>query len=821
MDTLNQKSDPNLAANKIRFFIKHGYQFEDAFRKAIIDNDLETIKYLITQGISFDEAAQLAAKLSRVDIIEYLHEINLIPSEFTQQGLTRLKEMKKEILKSDPIYHPSQFWEEMGSNQEKHLHYGGEVNFKRTINQSYFNFVPNSQNEDLLSFLAKKLEDNKIDINHLKSEYTIMDPDNDPILWFSFYSDYHIFKGEREFKLELYKQFVVQMYEYIFTTPEKSILETLEEPELGNPIKIYYKNKRIAQDLATSVMERASILSAIKYHEKPRDFYKIAELGAGYGRLGYVFLKTIPCKYVVFDIPPALYVSEWYLSNLFPDKKIFKFRPFEYFHEIKAELENADIAFFTSNQLEQFPPNYFDIFINISSLHEMTRQQIKHFMQLMQAKTNEILYLKQYWNYINPHDNLKIIDTDYTLEDTFQQLKKNQDALNPLFFEMIARKNKHSNVSILLSNYNHAQYLPESLEAICSQTLSPMEVVIIDDGLTDNSVSVIQEFQKRFPYIKLFINEQNKGLMFSISLALNEAKGDYIVWAASDDKLLPNFIEENVNVLTKYPEAGLSFSQLAVFDDITKIERHYSKEKYGLAFDLQNEPQFLSPKELFNRLDQSYLWMSGNTVVVRRDLIHKYGGFPESLRWHSEWFIFYVIALRHGACSLPDTLAMMRERQNTYSNTGMHNSKQQRQVLQSLASIIYSPQYGDLYPIFLKRPCLLSPFGKKMIWALLSNRKHWRLFCAHFYWYVFKHYKYHLWPYRRLKRLLHRVLVNILAFARYIYHRTNFIADYINKKTSSVFRFFYRMAYATARFCYRLTRRTARYLLKPKSNKNI
>src|SRR5262249_4927134 len=157
------------------------------------------------------------------------------------------------------------------------------------------------------------------------------------------------------------------------------------EPELGNPIRVRRNGRLISQDIVNSARERNSILSAV--HLDRHAPFDLAELGAGYGRLGYLMLKTTACRYFVFDIPPALYLSQWYLTSLFPERRAFLFRRFDRFDEIESELSQTDVAFFTPNQLAKFPPRYFDVFATISSVHEMRRDQISHYMTLMGRTT--------------------------------------------------------------------------------------------------------------------------------------------------------------------------------------------------------------------------------------------------------------------------------------------------------------------------------------------------------------------------------------------------------------------------------------------------
>src|SRR5258708_13139731 len=161
------------------------------------------------------------------------------------------------------------------------------------------------------------------------------------------------------------------MYEYALERDGSRLLARLEEPELGNPIRVRRNGRLISQDIANSVRERNSILSAVQLDRHAR--FDLAELGAGCGRLGYVMLKTTACRYFVFDIPPALYLSQWYLTTLFPQRRAFWFRRFEQFDEIESELSRADLAFFTPNQLAKFPPPHFNAFPTTTSFHAMRR----------------------------------------------------------------------------------------------------------------------------------------------------------------------------------------------------------------------------------------------------------------------------------------------------------------------------------------------------------------------------------------------------------------------------------------------------------------
>jgi putative sugar O-methyltransferase len=271
-------------------------------------------------------------------------------------------------------------------------------------------------------------------------QYVIEDPDRDPASWTSCYPAYFIFKNpDRALKLELYREYLGRMYEYALQRDRSRLLATLEEPVLGNPIHVRRNGKLISQDLVNSVRERNAIVANLGRDNEAR--FTLAELGAGYGRLGYVMLKTTQCRYFVFDIPPALYLSQWYLTTLFPERRAFEFRHFDAFEEIERELSSrAEIAFFTPNQLTKFPSGYFDAFATISSVHEMRRDQISHFMAEMGRTTKVMLYLKQQRNYVNPVDGLVIGKDEYPLPAGWRARGERFDLINPGFFERVYRR---------------------------------------------------------------------------------------------------------------------------------------------------------------------------------------------------------------------------------------------------------------------------------------------------------------------------------------------------------------------------------------------
>ena len=97
-------------------------------------------------------------------------------------------------------------------------------------------------------------------------------------------------------------------------------------------------------------------------------------------------------------------------------------------------------------------------------------------------------------------------------------------------------------VSIGVPVYNVEAYLRECLDSIMNQTFKDFEVIMVDDGSTDNSFNICQEYVARDNRFKL-IHQENKGLAGARNTCLKHMKGEYITWIDSDDKVEPNYLE--------------------------------------------------------------------------------------------------------------------------------------------------------------------------------------------------------------------------------------------------------------------------------------
>jgi glycosyltransferase involved in cell wall biosynthesis len=118
-------------------------------------------------------------------------------------------------------------------------------------------------------------------------------------------------------------------------------------------------------------------------------------------------------------------------------------------------------------------------------------------------------------------------------------------------------------VSVLIPTYNRQQYLVEVIRSVQVQTQGEWEIIVVDDGSTDDTQSVIEAFRETVRYFY----QQNQGVSVARNLAFRESIGEYVVFLDSDDFLLPNALADLSGVLDSNPECDVGYSDGYVVDD--------------------------------------------------------------------------------------------------------------------------------------------------------------------------------------------------------------------------------------------------------------
>jgi len=182
-------------------------------------------------------------------------------------------------------------------------------------------------------------------------------------------------------------------------------------------------------------------------------------------------------------------------------------------------------------------------------------------------------------------------------------------------------------VTIITPTYNHEKYIADCVHSAQSQTYTNWEMIVIDDGSTDNTLFIANELAMNDPRIHVF-TQKNVGifrLSETYNFALNLAKGKYIAVLEGDDVWLPYKLSLQLPELENDEKIVLSYGK--AFSSTTDLSTNYGLSDFSTkSFDvLQNDPIGSATKVLiFSN------FIVALTVLIRRNALHKIGGFQQS-----------------------------------------------------------------------------------------------------------------------------------------------------------------------------------------------
>jgi glycosyltransferase involved in cell wall biosynthesis len=173
-------------------------------------------------------------------------------------------------------------------------------------------------------------------------------------------------------------------------------------------------------------------------------------------------------------------------------------------------------------------------------------------------------------------------------------------------------------VSIIIPAYNVEAYILDTLRSLVTQTFSDFEALIVDDGSTDRTASIVTEFIQQDSRFK-FLQKSNGGLSSARNFGIQQAKGEYIALLDGDDTYLPNKLTTHVAVLDRNPSVGVVYSASQAIRE--------NGDSTWLT---------LSGKPLYKDALKSLLCKNfvghGSNGIFRKEIIAEIGDFDESLK---------------------------------------------------------------------------------------------------------------------------------------------------------------------------------------------
>jgi len=228
-------------------------------------------------------------------------------------------------------------------------------------------------------------------------------------------------------------------------------------------------------------------------------------------------------------------------------------------------------------------------------------------------------------------------------------------------------------VSIILPNYNYAEYLDQRIQSLLDQTFRNFELIIIDDASSDNSAEVIKKYEsdKR---IKTFFHKKNSGLTYK---RWNEGAelsvGKYLMFAGADDSCENTLLEKLVEKLDSNKTAGLAYVQSWEINNEGKKIRTL---KFGTDFlDKERWKKDFTDKgknECYYLLFQNTI-PNASAVLLRRKNFFESGKFDESFLILADWLLWFRILLNSDVAFIAEPLNYYRKHSVSVCNKSVRN----------------------------------------------------------------------------------------------------------------------------------------------------
>jgi len=272
-------------------------------------------------------------------------------------------------------------------------------------------------------------------------------------------------------------------------------------------------------------------------------------------------------------------------------------------------------------------------------------------------------------------------------------------------------------LSVILPNFNHGGVIARALRALLTQTPPAKEIIVVDDGSTDNSVEIVEEFQRRYGSIRLIRNRINQGIIASVRTALEAASGEYLLFAASDDFVLPDLFSHAVEGLTAYPRAAYFCASVALLDSDGRVlgVRPFTAPRVGRGY--------LSPADVRRVIRRSDFWVLGTATVYRHQPLADIGYFDASLGSLGDVLANRLLAFRYGFYFDPSVLAAYNKDPMSFSGRNALSVNESRRFLAAASTWIAQNLPEDVRdehgPVFDRR----MRFGLARLWVNWRDQK--------------------------------------------------------------------------------------------------
>lgn len=240
-----------------------------------------------------------------------------------------------------------------------------------------------------------------------------------------------------------------------------------------------------------------------------------------------------------------------------------------------------------------------------------------------------------------------------------------------------------STVSVVVPCYNYARFVGEAIESALGQTVKPLEVIVVDNGSTDNTLEVLRAFGDRIRVVA----QENRGQSGARNAGFEVARGELLALLDADDVWLPQKLEKQLPYFSR-PGVGLVYGGFILADGTLKpLSTRIPKLRGRILKEFATGPG-------------AVITGGESTAVIRKECIEKLGAFDTELSISAGWDMYRRIASSYEIELVPEPLMIYRQHGN---NASMRADIYEHDVELKLKKMFEDPASREVHS--LKRSC--------------------------------------------------------------------------------------------------------------------
>ena len=234
-------------------------------------------------------------------------------------------------------------------------------------------------------------------------------------------------------------------------------------------------------------------------------------------------------------------------------------------------------------------------------------------------------------------------------------------------------------VSVVIPNYNCAAFLPDALESVFAQTYPHVEILVVDDGSTDDSLQVLEQYADR---VRVF-RQPNGGVSAARNHGIRESRGELVAFLDADDLWNPEKLARQVPLFDR-PEVGLVYCAVEYIDEAGKSLGTNRTGRRGRVL------------RSIALLEGTIVLAGGSTAVVRRECFDRAGGFDLEMSTAADWDMWRRVACHYEIDVVREPLMKYRLRPSS-----MHRNIAvfEHDMLRGFASMFADPEAREIHPL--------------------------------------------------------------------------------------------------------------------------